>query len=69
MFNIEKKKKNLLIYLFEALCILLKRLACPNKYSDMNSQFGRPVSQLSMVVNQMMDKIESEFKHLLRDLN
>ena len=35
----------------------------------MNSRFGRPVLQLNMVVNQMIDEIESEFKHLLRDLN
>ena len=35
----------------------------------MISRFGRPVPQLSMVVNQMMDKIDSEFGHLLRDLN
>ena len=53
----------------EALWILLKRLAYPNRYSDMISRFGRPVPQLSMVVNQMMDKIDSEFGHLLRDLN
>ena len=44
----------------EALCILLKRLAYPNRYSDMISRFGRPVPQLSMVVNQIIDKIDSE---------
>ena len=53
----------------EALCILLKRLAKPNRYSDTVSKFGSPVPQLSMVVNQMMDKIDSEFGYLLRDLN
>ena len=41
----------------EALCILLKWLAYPSRYSDMISRFGRPAPQLSMVVNQMMDKL------------
>ena len=53
----------------EALSILLKRLAYPNRYSDMISRFQEPVPHLSMVVNQMMDKIDSEYGHLLRDLN
>ena len=53
----------------EALSILLKRLAYPNRYSDMISRFEEPVPHLSMVVNQMMDKIDSEYGHLLRDLN
>ena len=35
----------------EALCILLRRLAYRNRYSDIISRFGRPVPQLSMVVN------------------
>ena len=35
----------------------------------MISQFGRPVPLLSMVVNQLMDKIDSECGYLLRDLN
>ena len=35
----------------------------------MISRFGRPVPQLSVVVNQIMDKIYSEFGHLHRDLN
>ena len=30
--------------------------------------FGRPFPQLSMAANQVIDKIDSEFKHLLRDL-
>ena len=60
---------NLRIDFLEALCILLKRLAYPNRYSDMIPRFGRAVPQLSMVVNQMMDYIDSEFGHLLSDLN
>ena len=60
---------NLRIDSLEALCILLKRLAYPNRYSDMIPRFGRAVPQLSMVVNQMMDYIDSELGHLLSDLN
>ena len=33
------------------------------------SWFGRSVPQLSMVVNQLMNKIDSEFGYLPRDLN
>ena len=32
-------------------------------------RFGRTVSQLRMVVNQIMNKIDSKFGHLLRYLN
>ena len=46
-----------------------KRLVYPNKYSDMISQFGRPVPQLTMVVNEMIDKIDFELKDLIRHLN
>ena len=53
----------------KSLCILIKQLAYPNRYSDMISWFGGTVPQLSMVVKQMMDKIDSEFGHLLGDLN
>ena len=31
--------------------------------------FGRPFPQLSMAAYQVIDKIDSEFKHLPRDLN
>ena len=32
-------------------------------------RFGRTVTQLRMVVNQIMDEIDSKFGHLLRYLN
>ena len=41
----------------EALCILLRRLAYPCRYSDMLPRFGRPVPVLSMVSNQVLDYI------------
>ena len=40
-----------------ALCILLRRLAYPCRYSDMLPRFGRPVPVLSMVSNQVLDYI------------
>ena len=60
---------NLIIDSVEALCISLKRLAYPKRHSDTISWFRRPAPQLSMVVDQTVDKIHSEFGHLLRDLN
>ena len=33
----------------EALCVVLKRLAFPCRYSDMMPRFARPVPQLSMI--------------------
>ena len=60
---------DLLIDSVEALCVLLNLLARPNRYSDKISRFGRPVPQLSMVFSQVMDKIVSELRHLLGDLN
>ena len=52
----------------EALCVLLKRFAYPCRYGDMIPRFGRPVPQLSMISNQMMDFIFDEYGHLLSDL-
>ena len=51
-----------------ALCVLLKRFACPCRYGDMIPRFGRQVSQLSMISNQMMDFISDEYGHVLSDL-
>ena len=34
----------------EGLCILLRRLAYPCRYSDLLQRFGRPVPELSMKV-------------------
>lgn len=53
----------------EALCIFLKRFAYPCRYSDIMPRFGRPIPQLSMISNQIMDHIYGNFKNLLQDLN
>ena len=47
----------------EALCILLKRLAYPCRYSDMIQYFGRPVPELCMIANTMPDWIFDNHGH------
>ena len=44
----------------EGLCIVLKRLAYPCRYSDLISIFGRPVPEISMISNTVIDFI---FEH------
>ena len=39
----------------EGLCMLLKRLAYPCRYSDMIARFGRPVPELCKITNRIMD--------------
>ena len=39
----------------EGLCVLLRRMSFPCRYSDMIPRFGRPVPELSMIVNTVMD--------------
>lgn len=41
----------------EGLCKLLKRIAYPCRYSDLIPRFGRPVSALSLITNQVIDYI------------
>ena len=42
----------------EGLCILLRRLAYPNRLKDSESLFGRGVSQLSVIVNLVLSIIQ-----------
>ena len=49
----------------EALCILLKRLAFPCRYSDMIPRFGRSVPDLCLIFNKTLDKVYNDFGHLL----
>ena len=41
----------------EGLCLLLKRLAYPCRYSDLIYRFGRPVPVLCMITNKVIDYI------------
>ena len=53
----------------EALCVILKRLAFPCRYSDMMPRFARPVPQLSMICNETIHWLDSRSRVRLTDLN
>ena len=53
----------------EALCVCLKRFAYSCRYADLVPRFGRPVPQLCMICNLVVDDIYNRFSHLLTDLN
>ncbi|XP_057301777.1 uncharacterized protein LOC130636166 [Hydractinia symbiolongicarpus] len=52
----------------EALCIFLKRLAYPCRYSDMIHLFGRPVPQPSIINNHVLGFMYDQWEHLLQNL-
>ena len=49
----------------EALCIFLKRFAYPYRYQDLIHRFGRPVPQLCMISNLIMNTLYDNWRHLL----
>ena len=53
----------------EALCVILKRLAFPSRYSDMVPRFARPVPQLSMICNKTLHWLGSRWGLKLTDFN
>ena len=53
----------------EAVCILLKRLSYPCRYSDMVPRFARPAAELSAIHNHMINRIYNQWGFLLRDFN
>ena len=53
----------------EALCVILKRLAFPCRYSDMMPRFARPVPQLSMTCHKNIHWLDSRWGFKLIDLN
>lgn len=53
----------------EALCILLKRLAYPCRFVDMIPLFGRPVPELSMITNKIIDYIFEAHGHRITEWN
>ena len=67
--DIMKCPKGVLVDGTEVLSVLLKRFAYPCRFADMVARFGRPVPQLSMITNQMMDYSFDEYSHLLADFN
>ena len=53
----------------EGLCILLKRTSFPCRYSDMIYRFGRPVPELSMITDQVIDYIYDAHCHRITQWN
>ena len=53
----------------EGLCILLKRFAYPCRYSDLVPIFGRPVPELCMINNTVMDFIYDNHRQRIMDWN
>ena len=53
----------------EGLCMLLKRLAYPCRYSDMVHRFARPVLVLSMITNTVLDYVYDRHGHRLTQWN
>ena len=60
---------DLKVNLVEALCVILKRLAFPCRYSDMMLRFARPVPQLSMIYNKTIHWLDSRWGFKLTNLN
>ena len=53
----------------EGLCILLRRLAYPCRYSDLVQRFDRTVPEISMTSNTVMDYIYDNHHQRLTDWN
>ena len=53
----------------EGLCMLLRRFSYPCRYSDMISRFGRPVPELCMITNEVMDNIFNNHGHRISQWN
>ena len=53
----------------EALCIMLKRFTYPCRYLALMPRFAKPVLQLCMVSNDVMNLIYTQWNHLLTDLD
>ena len=53
----------------EGLCILLKRVAYPCRLSDLIPRFGRPVSVISLISNDVIDYIYDVHGHRITQWN
>ena len=53
----------------EGLCILLRRLAYPCRYSDLFQRFGRPVPELSMIRSTVMNYIYENHQQRMTNWN
>lgn len=53
----------------EGLCMLLRSLSYPCRYSDMIPRFAKPVPVLSMITTTVMDFVYEEHQHRISDWN
>lgn len=53
----------------ETLCILLKRLAFPTRFSDMTPMFGKNMTETCVIYNKTIDHIYVQHAHRLNDWN
>ena len=53
----------------EALLILLRRLAYPNRWCDLVALFGRSETEMSLIFKEIIGIIYQRFNHILEDLN
>ena len=53
----------------EGLCMLLKRVSYPCRYSDTIPRFGRLVSVLNLITNHTLDYIYENHSHLITQWN
>ena len=53
----------------EAVAMFLKRFSYPCRYADMVPLFSRPIPQICMITNNVMNFIYDRWRHLLFDLN
>ena len=53
----------------ESLCISLKQFAYPCRYSDMISRFGRPVPEVCLLSNHVMNFVYGRWGNLLKTMN
>ena len=59
----------LIVESIPALCIYLKRFSYPCRYSDMVFHFARPVPEICIITNHMIDWIYNRWHHLLTTYN
>lgn len=53
----------------EGLCILIRRLAYPNRLQDLSCVFGRSTAEISYIFNTVLDLIDSIHGHKLENLH
>ena len=53
----------------EGLCMLLKRTAYPCRYNDMIQRFGRPVPEICMITNAVVNCLYEDHGHRITEWN